>query len=105
MNSEAESKFLITKPGPRPPYYKIADYLWGDGANIDSDGNSTYPEDANWTELSVCPRDDKTPYVHVDSISENPLILEVRSTSYELAKKAAEFIANETGGILENTSA
>jgi len=105
MNTKTESKFVISELGPRPPYYKVADYLWGQGANIDSDGNSTNPEDTNWTELSVCFRDDESPYVHVDPISENPLILEVRSTSYELAKKAAEFIANETGGILKNTCA
>ncbi len=105
MNTEAESKFVITNPGPRPPYYKVADYLWGEGANIDSDGNSTNPEDTNWTEISICFRNKETPYVHVDPITENPLILEVRSNSYELAKKAAEFIAKSTGGILESTNA
>ena len=105
MNTEDESKFVISKPGPRPPYYKVADYLWGEGANIDSDGNSLNPEDTNWTELSVCYRDEETPYVHVDPISENPLVLEVRSTSYELAKKAAQFIASETGGVLKSASA
>ena len=105
MNTEDESKFVISKPGPRPPYYKVADYLWGEGANIDSDGNSLNPEDTNWTELSVSYRDEETPYVHVDPISENPLVLEVRSTSYELAKKAAEFIASETGGVLKSASA
>ena len=105
MSIEAESKFIISKPGPRPPYYKVADYLWGEGANIDSDGNSTNPEDTDWTELSICFRDEDTPYVHVDPISENPLILEVRSISYELAKKTAEYIACKTGGVLKNASA
>lgn len=102
MNTKVESAFLISEPGPRPPFYKVAYYLWGEGANIDSDGDSLDPEDTNWTELSVCLRDDETPEVDVYPISENPLILKISSTSYELAKKTAEFIAKETGGVLEN---
>jgi len=105
MNIDTEAKFLITEPGPRPPYYKVADYLWGKGANIDSDGNSSNPEDTNWTELSICIRDEETPYVHIDPISIEPLVLEVSSTSCELAKKAAEYIATESGGFLEKASA
>jgi hypothetical protein len=95
------TRYRIIGPGPRPPYYKLADYLWGEGANIDSDGNSTNPEDQNWTELSVSFRDDKSPYVNIDPVSDDPLTLEVSSFSRELAKNAAEYLAKATGGKLE----
>jgi hypothetical protein len=105
MDIEEETKIILSEPGSRPPYYKIADHLWGEGANIDSDGNSESAEDTNWTELSICHRDDDSPYIHIDPVSEDPLILEISSTSNELAKKTAEFLASETGGVLKYDNA
>jgi hypothetical protein len=99
------TRYRIINPGPRPPYYELADYLWGENANIDSDGNSDSPEDTNWTELSVSFRDDNGPYVNVDPVSSDPLVLEVSCFSSELAKKAAEYLAKITGGKLEIVSA
>ena len=105
MNTDTGSKLIITEPGSRLPYYKVAYYLWGEGANIDSDGNSANQEDTSWIELSVHFSEDESPCVHVNPISENPLTLEVRSISYEFARKTSEFVSNEVGGVLEYASA
>jgi hypothetical protein len=97
-----EHAIRLRDPGPRPAYSLIADHLWGAGCNIDSDGNSVTPDDPNWTELSLILRDAaRSEQVHVDLISEHPLILEIRSPSEALCKRAAEYLARTSGGLLE----
>jgi hypothetical protein len=95
----AEHTLYLVSPGPRPPYYEVADYLWGPEADIDSDGNSEVPEDPSWTELSLELRSgDRDQIIHIDPISESPLVLKVRSPSELLVKKAVEFLFSVSGG-------
>ena len=102
MNTEVV--IYLVSPGPRPPYYKIADHLWGPGANIDSDGNSKNPEDDTWTELTLTLRaGNKDQIVNVDPISEFPLVLAVRSPSELLAKNTIEFLSGFSGGQVRAT--
>lgn len=91
----------VVKPGPRPPYYKVAEHLWGPGCNIDSDGNSEEPEDDQWTELAIELRDGEGKRVDVDPVSMTPLILQVRSSSFQLAEAVAVFIVQQSGGELQ----
>jgi len=95
------TRYRIINPGPRPPYYRLGDHLFGEDANIDSDGNSESLEDTTWTELSVSLRDGKSPYVNIDPVSYDPLVLEISCFSSELAKKTAEYLVKITGGKLE----
>ena len=90
--------FCVEIGGPRPRFRAVADHLWGPGVDIDSDGDSATPEDPNWTELTVIKRPDYEERVDVDRVSSTPLILNVRSTSLELARRAAVFLANSTNG-------
>ncbi len=84
-------------PGPRPPYSKVADHLWGSGCNFDSDGNSDHPETTDWTELTVTLRappwqqgvgtDER---VDVDPLGGGePLVLAIVSESDDLARREA----------------
>lgn len=101
---DAEVVLYLVNPGPRPAYHKIADHLWGPGADIDSDGNSKTSEDETWTELTLMLRagsNDQT--VNVDPVSESPLVLAVRSPSKLLAKKTVEFLSSFTGGQIRAT--
>ena len=59
-------EFRIENAGPRPPYFAVAEHLWGPGVDIDSDGDSATPEDPNWTELTVIRR--KSPHERVEMI-------------------------------------
>ena len=95
----AETRIVIEPGGPRPPFYLVAQYLWGT-ADFDSDGNSTVPESVDWTELTLTNRQDPSQRVDVDPIADEPLQLEVRSTSHELARAVADFLARETKGTL-----
>jgi hypothetical protein len=88
----------IIAPGPRPPYFQVAEHLWGIGCNIDSDGDSVTPEDRQWTELTVCLRSNPGQRVDIDPISNDPLILVVRSSDQSLCRQTAEFIASASGG-------
>jgi hypothetical protein len=83
--------------GPRPPYDKLAKYLWG-AVDFDSDGDSVEPGSTNWTELTLINRQDETQRIDVDPISESPLLLEIRSESEELAARTARFLADQTHG-------
>ena len=64
--------FHLSEPGPRPPYYAVAEHLWGPGCNIDSDGDS-FPRDAsNWTELTIVLRSGFGRRVDVDPANDAP---------------------------------
>jgi hypothetical protein len=52
------ARFLLTSPGSRPPFYRVAQHLWGAGCNFDSDGDSDFPDARDWTELTVVLRDE-----------------------------------------------
>ncbi|WP_372392216.1 hypothetical protein ACCQ05_19830 [Xanthomonas sp. NCPPB 3582] len=92
----------ITSPGPRPEFYRIAEYLWGVGCNIDSDGDSSSADDRSWTELSLSLRGSPGQYLDIDPISLEPLVLAIRSPQESLCAKAAEFIVFYSGGIAES---
>ena len=95
----------LKSPGPRPAYYLVARHLWGADCNIDSDGNSSTPEDVQWTEISLFLRDaSPSEQIHVDPISENPLVLSIRSPSLVLCKRVAQYLASSTGGTIENAA-
>jgi len=97
--------YHLISPGPRPPFYKVAEHLWG-ACNFDSDGDSYDPETTNWTELTVALRDQKgrtndNDRVDIDPVSLKPLILKVVSKDVSLCKAAAEFLHDHCGGRLE----
>ncbi|HRH76894.1 MAG TPA: hypothetical protein PK129_06050 [Cellvibrionaceae bacterium] len=52
--------------GEMPPYYEIADFLWGSDADIDSDGNSENPVSTTWNELTLILRSDLSQRVDID---------------------------------------
>lgn len=92
-------RLYLVRPGPRPPYYRVADHVWP-GANIDSDGNSAEPRDTNWTELWISSRAEDNQHVAVDLASRDPLVLEVSASSDELLERAITFLAEQTGGLI-----
>lgn len=92
--------YLIS-PQRRPPCYFLSDYLWGINANIDSDGNSRWPDDTEWAELSLILRDgEEDVQVHVDPVSTDPLILQIRSPNADLAKRTATYLSEQVDGRL-----
>ena len=88
----------VVAPGPRPPYPKVAEHLWGTGCNFDSDGNSDPWDDREWTELTLILRSDTEQRVDIDPISVDPLILVVRSSKQSLCQMTADFIVSVSGG-------
>lgn len=92
----------VVNPSSRPPYYLVADHLWGTGCNIDSDGDSVEPEDTEWTELTLRLRaGSESDRIDIDPISDNPLVLAVRSPSQLLCESAAGFLQTTSGGSIE----
>ena len=91
----SRSVLFLISPGPRPPYGQVADHLWGAGADVDTDGNSTDPNDTNWTELTVQTRPDPDDLnrIDVDLVSDLPLVLRVMASSPALAERVAGFLA------------
>lgn len=88
-------------PGDRPAYYKIADFLWGKAANVDSDGDSRSPGDTQWTEVSPILRGrNKKEQVHVDPVSVKPLVLKIRSPDREITKRVTSYLQEVAGGVV-----
>lgn len=76
----------------RPPFWKIAEHLWGAGCNIDSDGNSRTPDDEEWTELTLSLRGQHGQHVSVDPLPDDPSTLAIRSSNPALAEKVAAIL-------------
>lgn len=97
-----EHKIQLRQPGPRPPYYSVAEHLWGKNCYIDSNGNFDAPADPNWTELSLYLRaNPSSNQVHVEVVSEAPLVLGIRSSSQVLCERATEYLASTSGGAID----
>ncbi|ACM28548.1 hypothetical protein EXN67_08275 [Rhizobium rhizogenes] len=93
--------FLLTSPGRRPPYYTLAEHLWGAACNVDSDGDSSDPDAADWTQLTLRLRLCETERIDIDPISSaGTLVLSIRSEREDLAHRAAVFLCEKAGGIL-----
>jgi len=94
-------RYLLTASGPRPPYYSLAEHLWGAGCDFDSDGDSKEPDATDWTELTVILRSAPEQRVDIDPVDDQELlVLAIRSDCEELARRAAEFLQREAGGEL-----
>lgn len=76
-----------------PPYYKIADALWGADANIDSDGDSVTPDSTAWTELTLILRSDETQRIDIDPIEESKDLM-LKSGSSDLLHKTLSYLKN-----------
>ncbi len=88
----------IVQPGPRPPFYSVAEHLWGADCNIDLDGNSREKHDAQWTKLIIALRGTEGQRVDIVPVSSEPLVLQVNASSFELTEKTANFIVEHSGG-------
>lgn len=100
---DAESAVLVylVGPGDRPAFSAVADHLWGMGCDIDTDGDSGFPDDHAWTELSLRLRVlNPWQQVHIDPVSTAPLVLAIRSPGERLALQAAQFLQTRAGGEL-----
>ena len=97
-------EFFLSNPGPRPPYSAVAEHVWGAGCDFDSDGDSSIPDAPDWTELTVILRSDEGQRIDIDPVEgARPLTLWIRSENEDLAKKAAKFLADRSGGELSGT--
>jgi hypothetical protein len=90
------SIFFLVNPGPRPPFGRVVEDLWGFNSSVDTDGNSSDPTDTNWTELTARLRTDPNGVsrIDVDPVSETPLVLKVVGSSPLLAERVAGFLAH-----------
>lgn len=93
-------KLYLIDPGPRPPYPEVAEALWGD-RDFDSDGDSSSPDAADWTELTLSLRPDCAERIDIDPLPRTSrLVLCIKSEREHLAKRAANFLAERAGGSL-----
>jgi hypothetical protein len=64
--------------------------LWGKGVDIDSDGNSQYPESTNWNELTLILRSDISQRVDIDPIEDGKL--KIKSEDHDLLVKVSSYL-------------
>lgn len=98
---KGEHIYFLESPDFRPAYYEVADHLWGENCDIDSDGDSETPGHSEWTELSIYLRSGtQDQQVHVDPVSTDPLVLKVCSPNAQLAERAVLFLQARSGGVV-----
>ena len=105
MSEKPTIKFFVRTPTSRPNYWAVAEFLWHEGTpiDIDSDGDCSFPDDREWTELTITRRPNYDERVDVDPIVAAPLTLEVRSKQPELAIRTAYYLARCTGGTVSES--
>lgn len=101
-----EHDFFIHSPGSRPAFVSVVDHVYGPGANVDTDGDSNPADSTEWTwlymQLRPAPNE---PVVEVTMMDETFAVMRVASDDLLLATKAAEFLADTTGGKLSRSAA
>ena len=71
-------------------------FLWGDSANVDTDGDSYNPASRDWTELYCMNRDNEREVISIGPVVDEPLTLEICSEIPKLAARVAYFLASST---------
>lgn len=90
--------FYITAPRERPDFRTVIAFLWHDGQNVDTEGDSHHPASRTWTELYVQNRESKDQVVDVSQHQKSPLVLRVESERRHLAARVAFFLSTSCGG-------
>lgn len=80
--------------GPMPPYFKVAEALWGVGVDFDSDGDSSFPEDTCWRELTVILRPDYDERIDIDPDDDDRNSIIVKSDSQALLARTLHFLVS-----------
>jgi hypothetical protein len=93
----------LVSPGPRPTVVRIAEFLWGEYCDYDSDGNSRRPDSTDWTELDIALRPFRREWLAITAVKAPQLVLRIRASSPELAHRGASFLKNVAGGELKET--
>lgn len=93
-------ELYLIDPGPRPPFYELAQELW-EHRDYDSEGDSRTPDDPNWTELTISLRPDCLERVDVDPVDAGDrVVLRITSDSEDILRRAADFLLGRSGGSL-----
>jgi hypothetical protein len=95
-------RFYITAPGERPDFRLVITFLWHDGQNVDTDGNSYNPASRTWTQLYIQNREQPDQVVDVTPYQESPLILLIESKQQYLAARVAFFLSTFCGGCVSS---
>lgn len=78
--------------GELPPFYKIADFVWGEGSDFDSDGNSSTPEATDWSELTLILRNDASKRIDIDPIDGDARHLKLMASNEKLANSVVSYL-------------
>jgi hypothetical protein len=100
----------FTAPGDRPEFTQVPVFLWGEGCNYDSMGDSKPLASCKWTWLYLCNREKPSEKLEIITERTSPIILTgyanffsnliMRSYSedFTLAARTAFYLATFTGG-------
>ena len=99
--------YFVKPGGPRPAFTVVIAFLWSDGHNVDTEGNSYDPASRSWTELYIGNRECEEEFVEVFPQDEDAplLVLCVTSDHDEIAARVAWFLTTETAGTVAETPA
>lgn len=78
--------------GKMPPYHRVAEAIWGGGADFDSDGDSSNPEDSGWRELTLILRPGYDQRLDIDPIEDDRETVVLRATSRDVLERAVNFL-------------
>lgn len=87
----------VVASAPRPPFPDVAAAIWGADVDVDTDGDSSSPQDTHWTELFCSRRDQSGVQFDVSVAAERPLTLKIEASDEITATRVARFLAEHMG--------
>jgi len=95
--------FFVRPSTSQPDFRLVISFLWGDAANVDTDGNADYPASHEWTELYCMNHENEREVFEILPVLDEPLILEICSEIPELAARVTYFLAHSTKAHVAST--
>jgi hypothetical protein len=90
------TSFFVQPSTLRPDFRLVISFLWGDSANVYTDGDAENPTSNDWTELYCINRENEREAFDVFPVLDQPFTLEICSEIPELAARVAYFLARST---------
>lgn len=92
MSNNGDHRRIAKVIGDMPPYRLVAEAIWGIGVDFDSDGDSAYPDAADWRELTVSLRPDSIERLDIDPLDGDREKILLKATSQPILDRAIAFL-------------
>lgn len=92
MSDTGEYTYVAAVVGDLPPYWQVAEALWGTGVDFDSDGDAAHRNATDWRELTIALRPHCNDRLEIDAMEGSHDMILLRASSQEILRRAVAFL-------------